>query len=284
MPQDSLHIQHYGGVKIERKMKLLMRTEEASHWRVKAAVLAFALFWSSALLAQDAPQPPCSGSPQPPYAENGDQPNFEVWGKTRLALWTPPPCTGWTDGVSNLLVALAGTFSYAGSTDGLLNRFGAVSAMHGIRYWSVTDKGWRDLVIEASAVDGPDSKIRRPDFTALEMKSGRDLFFAQRDSRSSGEVVYKMRVREAGAYRLVLEVENVTRVRAFLVMTVFKPGGMKFLYFLERRASGNWGFYALLSANSSYAKGNEASFINRAAAFYRHFTGVPTDGAPPLAH
>lgn len=250
---------------------------------VKAAEFAIVLIWSSGLFAQDAPQPPCSVSPQPFYSKNGDQPNFQVWGKARLASWIPPPCTGWTDGASNLLVALAGTFSYAGSTDGLLQRFGAVSAMHGIRYWSVTDKQWRDLVIEASAVDGSDSKIRLPDFTVLEMKAGRDLFFAQRDTRSSGEVVYRMRVREAGADRLVLELENVTRVRAFIVMTVFKPGGMKMLYFLERRASGSWGYYALFSANSSYAEGNEASFINRAAAYYRHFTGVPTDGAPPLA-
>lgn len=260
-----------------------MRPEGARGWLMTAAAYAIMLVWSFDLFAQDAPQPPCSGSPQPFYAENGEQPNFQTWGKTRLASWTPPQCTGWTEGVSDLLVALAGTFSYVGTADELLNRFGAVSATRGIRYWSVTDKQWRDLVIEAAAIDGPGSKVRRPDFTAQEMKDGRNLFFTQRDTRSSGEVVYKMRVREAGVDRLVLELENVTRVRAFIVMTVFKPGGMKFLYFLQRRASGNWGFYVLLAANSSYAEGNAASFINRAAAFYRYFTGVPTDGAPPLA-
>ncbi len=249
---------------------------------MNAAALVILLAWSSGLLAQTAPQPPCGRPPHPFYAENGEQPNFQVWGKKSLASWTPPPCTGWTDGVSNLLVALAGTFSHAGSADELLNRFGAVSTMRGIRYWSVTDKDWRVLVTEAVGLGGPDSKDRRPDFAAPEMKAGLDLFFAQHDSRSTGEVVYKMRAREAGADRIVLELENVTPVRAFIV-TVFKPGAMKFLYFLERRTGANWGFYALLSANSSNAEGNEASFINRAAAFYRHFTGVPTDGAPPLA-
>jgi len=74
----------------------------------------------------------------------------------------------------------------------------------------------------------------------------------------------------------------VTPVRAFF-LTIFRPAGIKFLYFLERRAKDKWGIYALLSANSSYAEEHAASFINRAAAFYRHFTGVPTDGAPPLA-
>ena len=238
---------------------------------------------SSGLLAQDAPQPPCAGPPQPPYAESGAQPNFHVWGQIRLAAWIPPQCMGWADATHDLVVALAGTFSYAGNANELLNRFGAVSAMRGIRYWSVTDKAWRELVTEAVALEGPDTKLRRRDFSASEMTAGVDLFFAQRDSRSSGAVIYRMRVQEVDADHLVLDVENVSRVRAFMVMTAFKPGGMKSLYFLDRRAGGNWGFYILLSANSVYAEGNEASFINRAAASYRHFIGVPTDGAPPLA-
>jgi hypothetical protein len=163
-----------------------------------------------------------------------------------------------------------------------LSRFGAVSAMRGIRYWSATDKSWRVLVTEAAALDKPDAKERRPDFSAREMKTGLDLFFAQHDSRSTGEVVYRMRVREAGADRIVLELENVTAVRTFF-LTFFRPGGMKFLYFLERRAGENWGFYAMLSATSWSAEGNEASFINRADAFYRYFTGMQTDAEPPLA-
>ncbi len=263
---------------LSRQRRLL----ERGRGSVNAAALAILLAWSSGLLAQGVPQPPCGHPPQPSYAKNGEQPNFQVWGKTGLASWTPPPCTGWTDAAGNLLVALAGTFSHAGSTDELLNRFGAVSAMRGIRYWSVTDKEWRVLVTEAAALRGPDSKDRRPDFAAPEMRVGLDLFFAQHDSRSTGEVVYRMRVREAGADRLVLELENVSPVHAFIA-TIFGPGGMKFLYFLDRGAGGSWGFYAFLSANSSFAEGNSASFVNRAAAFYRHFTGVPTDGAPPLA-
>ncbi|MBE0612063.1 MAG: hypothetical protein IH604_00185 [Burkholderiales bacterium] len=154
--------------------------------------------------------------------------------------------------------------------------------MRGIRYWSVTDGTWRVLVTEAAALDNPDASERRPDFALPEMKAGRDVFFAQHDSRSTSAVVYKMRVREADADHLVVELENVTAVRTFFI-TFFEPGGMKSLYFLERRAGENWGFYALLSANSWSAAGNEASFINRADAFYRHFSGVPTDGAPPMA-
>jgi len=249
---------------------------------VKGIALALLLASSSGALAQDAPQPPCGRPPQPYYAEIGEQPNVQVWGKSSLAWWTPPPCIGWTDGVGNLLVALAGTFHFAGGADKLLDRIGAVSTLRGIRYWSVTDKEWRVLVTEAAGLDGPDSKDRRPDFGASEMKLGRDLFFVQRDSRTTGEIVYKMSVREAGADHLVVEMKNVTPVRQFVV-TLFGPGEIRFLYFLDRRGARAWGIFALLSVNSSFAESNAASFINRAAAFYRHFTGVPTDGAPPLA-
>lgn len=249
---------------------------------VRWAALAVLLGWSSVLLAQNAPRLPCAASPLPSYAAIGQQPNFQVWRKTGEGWWTPPPCTGWRDTGSSLVVALAGAFTHAGTIDELLNRFGAISTLSGIRYWSVTDKEWRVLVTEADPVIGPDAKERRPDFSAAELKAGQNLYFVQRDSRSTGEVVYRMRVREAVADRLVVEVENVTPVRTF-IFTVFVPGAMKTLYFLERRARESWGLYALLSADSSYAAGNEASFINRAAAYYRHFTGVPTDGAPPLA-
>lgn len=259
-----------------------MKSLRSGHCQVKTVALAIFLTWSSGSCALNIPQPPCAISPQPFYADNGKQPNFQVWGKATLASWIPPQCTGWSGGASNVLVAMAGTFSHAGSADDLLKRFGAVSTTRSIRYWSVMDKEWRALVTEAAALSGSNSKDRRPDFSAPEMKLGRDLFLVQRDGRSTGEVIYRMRVRETSADRLVLELENVTPMRKFIV-TVFKPGGMKLLYFMERRDGENWGFYVLLSANSSYAEGNEGSYINRAAAFYRHFTGVLTDGAPPLA-
>jgi hypothetical protein len=51
-------------------------------------------------------------------------------------------------------------------------------------------------VTEASALSAPDSDRRRADFTAAEMASGEDLFFAQSDNRSSKEVLYRLRVLE----------------------------------------------------------------------------------------
>ena len=248
-----------------------------------AAVFGVVLLGPSLLQAQTPPSPPCeSSSPVPAYADRGSQPNVKAWSGPELSAWTPPACTGWASGQGNLVVALAGTIPPGPGLDAVLARFGAISSLQGLRYWSVTDKNWRVLVSEALALEGPESAGHRADFSPNELKSGRDYFFAQRDTRSTGEVTYRMRVREASATRLVLELENMTPVRYFM-FTIFNAGGMKFLYFLDRRPDDGWNAYALLSANSSFAGGNEASFINRAGAFYRHFTGASPDAAPPLA-
>jgi hypothetical protein len=114
------------------------------------------------------------------------------------------------------------------------------------------------------------------------LKTGEAFHFAQKDTRSTGEVIYRMRVRKSDDNHFIVELENVTPVRAFII-TLFNPGEMKFTYFFDRGRDGAWHSYLLLSANGSHASGNDKSFINRAAAFYRFFAGLPTDGSPPMA-
>ena len=65
------------------------------------------------------------------------------------------------------------------------------------------------------------------------MSQGDELYFAQSDSRSSGQVVYRMRVLERRPERLVVSVDNVTPVRLFL-LTLFAPGDLQSTFFLER--------------------------------------------------
>ena len=78
------------------------------------------------------------------------------------------------------------------------------------------------------------------------MKGGTDLFFEESDNRSSESVVYRLRVLEASLDRVVIETENVSPVRAFLV-TLFPPGSLRTAYFLERRVPGAWDFCGLSS-------------------------------------
>ena len=232
--------------------------------------------------AQGQPIPPCGREPVPAYARPDAPPNVRTLSGDELVSWVPADCTAWPKATGGLLIALAGSFRFGGTSDKLLARFGAVSGMRGAHYWSVTDKDWRILITEASALRTPDPQSRRANFSAQELETGRDAFFSQTDSRSTGEVVYRMRVRDKRPTRLVLEMENVTSVRWFFV-SIFEPQEMKSLYFLERLSGGLWGYYQLVSANTVYARGNEASFINRTAALFQHAIGIQPESAAPFA-
>jgi uncharacterized protein DUF6675 len=229
--------------------------------------------------------PPCVPQPQPFYSELSARPALQVVRDEPMnAAWVPPVCTGWTKSGYRMLVALAATFRFHGSGDDLLARFGDVSAFKDIKYWTASDRRWRILIADAVAVDGHDSRHRRPDFTAAELRTGKDLYFLQDDSRSSGSVLYQMQVLEIGPKRLVVAIENASPVRAFL-MTLFHPGDLQFLYFLDARGPGIWGLYSLTRTGrgaSSLSSGHENSYVSRAVAFYRHFAGIPTDQNPPV--
>jgi uncharacterized protein DUF6675 len=260
---------------------------------VRAAQIRAVAIWAiwicmfDMTFAQYEPRPPCAGAlPYPVHAPAGTTPAVAVWSNGDAARWIPLTCVGWPASQRfKIIVALAGNFRHDGNADDLLARFGAVSIMRGLRYWSVTDKAWRTLITDSFAVDGPDAKQHRPDFNPDELKSGTDFFFAQDDSRSSGFTVYLMRVLEQGPSRIVLETENVTPVRV-LIFTLFPPGSLRATYILERRGPRVWGFYGISGTGegaSVLAGGHEASYINRAVALYRYFTGVPGDAEPPLA-
>ena len=209
-------------------------------------------------------------------AWSGDEPGVD---------WAPPACTGWRPLPFRALVAVAGRFHHRGTAEGLLARLGAVSALTTIRYWSVSDGRWLDLVTDAAALSGPDAAARRPDFGVAEMRGGADLYLAQDDNRSTGAVGYRLRVREVAPDRLVAETENVTAVR-YLVVPLAGPGDLRALHFLERLSPEEWGYYGLArtaAGTSPLTGGREASQINRAVALFRHLAGLPTDQGPPAA-
>ena len=198
-----------------------------------------------------------------------------MWTSAELGSWTPPACTGFTAKGDGVLVAVAGSFPFTGSADDLLARFGAVSALKGLKYWSVTEGGWRTLITKAAALEGANVDRPRSDFTLAEMRSGADLYFAQSENRAGGDVVYRMRVRDFGPNRFVVGIENASPVSRYLV-TLFNPGDLASVHFLERRGAGVWGYYGLAWAGDSLVSRlavPEASYVNRALALYRHFLG-----------
>jgi hypothetical protein len=237
-------------------------------------------------VAQSGPRPPCDAAPSPAYADPGGLPAVRVWSAGELgADWIPPACTGWHPLPFRVLVATAGRFRYRGKVEDLLERFGAISTLTTIRYWSITDQRWLRLITDASALEGSDPAKRRPDFSAPEMSTGTELYFAQHDNRSTGDVVYRLRIREIAPDRLVVETENVSTVR-YLLVPLAGPGDLQALYFLEYLASGEWGYYSLARTGtgaSALLTGHEASYVNRAVALFRHLAGLPTDQEPPAA-
>jgi hypothetical protein len=243
--------------------------------RVLLAILAFfALAGASA--AADAPVPPCGATPVPGYAAVDAPPSVLLISGNDLAAWKPPACLGWQAKDDGVLVALAGSFHSNGTIDELLKRFGAISSLKNLQYWSVTDGGWQTLITSASALESPDGGHSRGDFTLAEMKSGKDLYFAQQDNRTSEEVVYRMKVSDVSADGFTMAVENVTPVRSFM-LTLFDPGDLQSVHFVKREGSGVFRYYGLAFAGESLASSlalPEASYVNRALALYGHLSGT----------
>ena len=232
---------------------------------------------------QSGPQPPCGGDSFPPYPGPDDSPIVKFWSESAFGRdWRPPACTGWAEVGFSTLITTVARFRYSAGIEGLLRHIGATSELAGMRYWSTTHKQWQTLIVNAHALTGAQPGNRRQDFTPDEMREGKVLYLEQVDNLS-GRAVYRMHIREASAGRLVFDVENVSLMRYFFV-TLFHPGDMQSIYFLDRESANVWRYYSIARTGrnaSRLATGHEASSINRAVAFYRSVVGIPTDQEPP---
>jgi len=236
--------------------------------------------------AEAGPQPPCGGTmPVPGYASLDESPAVKFWNENELGPdWRPPACTGWTGAGFSTLVTTAARFRYSGGMEGLLRQSGAVSSLTGLRYWSTTHKEWKVLIPEAYAVSDAQGHQRRGDFTLEELKPGSVLYFQQADNLS-GKAIFRLRILESSAERLVFDVANVSLMR-YLLVPLFHPGEMQSIYYLDRESDEVWRYYSMARTGkgaSSLTVGHEASWINRSVAFFRHVAGIPADQEPPAA-
>jgi hypothetical protein len=200
--------------------------------------------------------------------------------------WRPPVCTGWVDVGFSTLITTTAKFRYASGTDGLLRHIGAISELAGMRYWSTTHQQWRTLIVSAHALTGSQPGRPRGDFTRGEMQEGKVLNLEQADNLA-GTAIYRIRMAEVSADRLVFDVENVSLMRYFFV-TLFHPGEMQSIYFLDRESADVWRYYSITRTGRNASRlaagpGHESSAINRAVAFYRSLVGIATDQEPPAA-
>jgi hypothetical protein len=235
--------------------------------------------------AQPGPQPPCGQEPVPPYPALDRPPAVKFWSESDFGRdWRPPVCTGWAETGFSTLIATAARFRCTSGEEGLLRRIGAISELEGMRYWSTTHQQWRTLIVSAHALTGPAPRQLRQDFLPGEMTEGKLLYSEQTDNLS-GTAVYRMRIREASQDRLVFDVENVSVMR-FSFVTLFHPGDVQSVYFLDRESDSVWRYYNISRTGRNASRmttGHESSSINRAVAFYRSLAGIPTDQEPPAA-
>jgi hypothetical protein len=199
--------------------------------------------------------------------------------------WNIPACTHWRDNSATLVAGLAGRFRAANSAV-LLARIGAISSLRHVRYWSVTDKKWNAMFTRAFALSGPDPGKRRTDFSADDLRSGRNLYFLAADNRSGRDAISSLRVTGDTNSTIVLETENVTPLRWFL-LTFATPGSVQTWYFFTHETGDTWRFYSftrvLYAARVFVRIIPDESYINRAVAMYRYFSDIPTDRDPPAA-
>jgi hypothetical protein len=140
------------------------------------------------------------------------------------------------------------------------------------------------LIEDAASLSAAKKDQRRDDFTSAELAPGAEFFFQQEDNLA-GTVVYKLRIIEASADRIVFDVQNAQSVKKFFV-TLFGPGDLQSVYVFDRDTADTWRLYSILrvaDTASDLIKMKPASAMNRALAFYRHFAGIQTNKEPPAA-
>ncbi len=230
--------------------------------------------------------PDCHAPALPAFPEQPGLPAMLTWPGSRPDLGPVlPACLAAMTRHATALTALAARFDFAGDGAELLARFGAISSLPTISYWSVTDHRWNRMVLSATAIAARSGNRPRENFTASEMSAGQDLFMVQQDNRSSDVVTYHLHIETSDHDRVALSIENVSPVRLYL-MTLFAPGDLSTMYFLQRLSPDAWGFYSLSAVRAGLIArlgDNEASTRNRAMAIFRYVAGIPTDQEPPAA-
>ena len=195
--------------------------------------------------SQLGPQPPCGNEPVPPNPGLDGSAIVKSWSKSEFGRdWKPPACTGWVEVGFTTLVTTAARFRHTSGTEGLLRHIGAISELAGTRYWSTTHKQWQTLIVDAYALTGLQPGQRREDFTPEEMTEGKILYYVQVDNLS-GKATYRMHIVEASANRIAVDVENVSTMH-YLLITLFHPGEMQSIYFLDRESENVWRYYAIV--------------------------------------
>lgn len=181
-------------------------------------------------------------------------------------------------------VTVASVIRTADTTSAFIARFGAISELLTVQYWSTTDQKWRPLVSSASAIAGTTSTQSRADYSPAELVKGEDRYYLITDTRSGRATKYRLRLRAVRPGHVVVETANIEPIEWWGI-TLFPANGLDTLYFLDERSHGVWAYYSITRVLPAtlLAAGHQKSYINRATALYRHYMRLPIDAEPPAA-
>ncbi|HEY2685161.1 MAG TPA: DUF6675 family protein [Steroidobacteraceae bacterium] len=225
----------------------------------------------------------CDQAPPAQFPTPGSAPLARVWKSSADGLPPKAVCMAHGEAGAELWVSVAALSRDVESMEPLVTRFGQISQLRQVKYWSITDQRWRPLFASATALTGAAGK-QRDDFSGEELARGAPLYFEQADSRSSRKVVYELQLLRSDPHGFVVATVNVSPVQWWEV-TLYKPGELSTLYFLDHTRADEWRFYSLsrIALGSGLLGVKDGSYINRAVALYRFFLGIPTDAEPPAA-
>ena len=222
--------------------------------------------------------PLCGSAPAPAYPPVDKPAVVETWLLDGHRDGPLPDCGALQGRDFELLVRLTASFAAPGEADAMLARLGAVSALKGASYWSFTEHKRLLLFKDSFAVEQPGNLQPRPDYTAGELRSGRELSYVHSDNRSAKLLPYGMKLVKATPDLLQLQVENLGEMRTFGLLLV-APRETQWSVTVERLGPGRWGYRSLLAQRRLRLGRNEQhrlSNLARAVAMFDLLAGRQT--------
>jgi hypothetical protein len=173
-------------------------------------------------------------------------------------------------------VTVASVIRTSDNRQTLLARFGAISQLLTVQYWSITEKKWRPLTSAAHAISNVQASDARPDYSPAELSDTSIHYYALADTRLGTLIRYRMQLQPLQPNKIVVETANVDALKKWGI-TLSPPGSIETLYFLNELSPGVWSYYSITRAisNSLLPHGHDESYINRALALYRYYMHPP---------
>lgn len=244
----------------------------------RAVLTCLGAGWSGLAWA-DAGPVGCGHAPWPSFPGPEQPPAVQTWLAGTAPPGSGPDCSGLGMSQPELLVRLTGSSHRHSDLTDELRRFGAVSRLEGLAYWSFTDRQQQVLIAQAHAVSDAAAGQARAEFSLDELRSGKPLYFVHDDNRTHKLVTYSMRLQHSAADSFTLHFENTGEV-SMMGLTLLAPQELQWLVSVQRLGAGLWGYRSLLGLRRlrmGRAGQHRLSNLSRALAMFDLWAGRQTD-------